>query len=1217
MPYWRGKLLTPAARSVRSRWVRRLAVAAATLAVAVLCAIGVAPLLVDTDSVKRAVEQQFTQSAGGEVAYESASLDLFPRPRVSFSGITVRVAGTVKGRIAALHVRVAWLPLLYGEVHPTAVRIERPVLEARIASGAAADPFTVYRAALGPIVDALARYAASTSLAIERGEVAVAYGERRIVTLSELEVAAEISAEAITATASAATELWRAARAEVSIAPGSLAASAKVQVSGLQLARSIAVQPVDEALGVRVDTADLELEVVSDGRSCARGSITGSAPRVEIARAGRSVELGAVSIALDASRDSDALVFGLREFRAGDLIPGATGTLRAKADGTTPVLELRVPALDLERAGAAALALAGDLDAVRDSVEGLRRGTLRELTLHAAAGDFARLAAPSSLRAEARMDAATVAVSAAGIVVKNGSGRFLIAEGVLQGSELAGDIGRSSFNSGALAVAFLTGASLRSLRGTFTADLADALTITRRLLPRAQRDALAGIVALQGRASATIDYEAGRRGAPLVVDLKGMQATGRYRGVPVPLTVSRGDLRYAGNAVSVSGLAGSAGGSSLSKGTIDIAFGQEPLVRAASGDATLVLDEIYPLIASLEGLRSMVQNISGAAGTAAVRLTRLSGPLSRPAALDFDIAIEPAQVRLASAALPGPLTLAAGSVRVTPRALRMDGLQAALLDAQVTASGTAATSAGSGWRVNLALTQGSSGAEAIAWAGKRWKLPPEGLPRAPLTLSAGRVELIEGAVELQGTASIAASVQAEFDLAWRPGRFDLRRLALNDADSDAVLRLQGSSGAAELAFSGRLHHRTLERSLAQPPQTRVMLEGDFRASIDLAELHRSSADGTLKIEGLDLREHAGLPVTIDRMNVGVTGRTLHVHDGVLRLAGERLAVSGTVEGGGERLAVDARISADTLDVAQLLRALPRDRPGKTLPRGAWNLPADGRVAIAVSSMAYGGYVLRSMAATVSLAPNRVVVDATDVRLCGIAMPFTATLVPGSITVSARLAARNQALAEAVPCLAGDQLAATGTYDLDAEFSASGSADVLLRAARGSFRVAARAGRIYRAAALSRTLAVDEVTSLTHASAAAMMADGFEYREIAAAGTLEARRVRLDHGILDSPLLGITLSGEVGVDDRSLAVQGLVAPFDTIHRVVRGVPIAGRALGTPLVVVPVNIGGSLNDPQVEVLAAAAVGATLINLMSTAFLAPVHLFDPAARRPQGEP
>ena len=166
--------------------------------------------------------------------------------------------------------------------------------------------------------------------------------------------------------------------------------------------------------------------------------------------------------------------------------------------------------LDLQHAGATALALAGELDAVSKAVAGLQSGTLRDLTLNGEADDLALLADPSALRVTARAEAATVAVAPANIVVKNGSGRFLMADGVLQGSELAGEIGRSSFSDAALAVAFVPRTSLRSLRGTVEADLADGLAITKHLL-RAHPEALAGIVALQGRARRPSTMKPGAR----------------------------------------------------------------------------------------------------------------------------------------------------------------------------------------------------------------------------------------------------------------------------------------------------------------------------------------------------------------------------------------------------------------------------------------------------------------------------------------------------------------------------------------------------------------------------------------------------------------------------------------------------------------------------------------------------------------------------------
>jgi uncharacterized protein YhdP len=133
----------------------------------------------------------------------------------------------------------------------------------------------------------------------------------------------------------------------------------------------------------------------------------------------------------------------------------------------------------------------------------------------------------------------------------------------------------------------------------------------------------------------------------------------------------------------------------------------------------------------------------------------------------------------------------------------------------------------------------------------------------------------------------------------------------------------------------------------------------------------------------------------------------------------------------------------------------------------------------------------------------------------------------------------------------------------------------------------------------------------------MLSRGLEYREISAAGTLEARHVHLDHGMLDSPSLNITASGEVDVGDRSLALQALVAPLDGIHRFMSRTPVLGRLFGSALVVVPVSITGRIADPDVKVLAAHAVGATLINMMSATFLMPVRLFDSATGRSPDDP
>ena len=95
------------------------------------------------------------------------------------------------------------------------------------------------------------------------------------------------------------------------------------------------------------------------------------------------------------------------------------------------------------------------------------------------------------------------------------------------------------------------------------------------------------------------------------------------------------------------------------------------------------------------------------------------------------------------------------------------------------------------------------------------------------------------------------------------------------------------------------------------------------------------------------------------------------------------------------------------------------------------------------------------------------------------------------------------------------------------------------------------------------------------------------------------------GDLDGASLYLTIRGDVKFADGGLELQGLVAP------------IAGRPLGATLVVVPVSIRGTVSDPQVNVVPAAAVGMTLINLITARFLLPFSLFDIAGGGSQSKP
>ena len=1194
-----------------------MAGAAATLALLV-AAIAAAPIFVDTHRVKLAVERQISEVAGGEVTYESLKVRLFPQPHAEVHNATVRIPGAVDGRIGRLEIRIALLPLLAGNVRPVAVNVKQPVLEVRIQpGGGGGDPLAAYREALGPVVDALVRQAQGMSLGITDGKLDVVYAGQRVLSLSGLAADAEVAADAITVSASAGADLWQTAKAGLTITPGSLAATGKVQVGGLRLAELLQAAGLQGEVRVLPAAVDATLAAETDGRESVRASVTMAAPALTVVRGARTLELGAIRAAVDARRDGGALAVSLTQLQVGDHVPAATGTLRARPDGSGLSVELQVPALDLARLRAAALALAGDLDAVKTATTFVTAGAAQNLKASAAGSDFGSLATLGSVRADAQIAAAALAFPDLGISIASGSGNLVLADGTLRGSALAGTIGASTFKDGTLALELAPAVALRELDAAVDADLAEVLAIARPVLGRKEPAALADVESLRGRAAGTVAYEAHPRHPRVTVDLAQVRASGRYRGVPMPIEVTRGAVRYADDRVVLRGVAGSLGRSSIRDGALELALGAEPVVRAASADATILVDEFYPWLASFEGLRRPASGIPSATGTVAVRLLRLSGPLNTPADLEYEVLTRPQQVRLAGPALPAPVTLASGALHFTPRSVALDRVDVAMLDARIVATGTIEDYASAEPRLDLALADGNVGGQALEWAHKRWQLPGRAMPRPPVTLTSGRVQRAGGSaapLNAQGALGLAAGVRAEFDLATEAGHLDLRRLVVKDPDTDTVLSLKWAASTAEVAFNGTFDNRTLGRVFAELPSRQGALRGNFRATIDLAEPRRSTAEGSLEGERIDILQRWDIPVAIERVRIDVAGDVVQIREGAFAVAGERLEVTGAITSQPKTFGVDLRATADAIDAERVLRAFPR---GEAKPPGRWNLPVDGRVAVDAKSIAYGAHTFRPVSGVVTLAPERIVADVTEARLCGIALPLNAVMVPGNVSVTGRVEARAVPLVGTAECLTGEEVALTGALDVEATLSASAPPAELARAVRGAFRLTARNGRILKALGIARILALEAVSSALRASPGELMARGLDYSEILIAGTLDAGRAQVTTGTINAAALAIAMTGEVDFPAEQLEMHGIVAPFGRIQSVVQYVPIVGQVLGTHTIGIPVTVRGDLRDPTVVPLGPAAIGQSLVNLLGTVVKTPVDLLDPFLGRLQRPP
>jgi hypothetical protein len=89
--------------------------------------------------------------------------------------------------------------------------------------------------------------------------------------------------------------------------------------------------------------------------------------------------------------------------------------------------------------------------------------------------------------------------------------------------------------------------------------------------------------------------------------------------------------------------------------------------------------------------------------------------------------------------------------------------------------------------VELALAEGSAGERLVRWAMERGEVPPRLEPKTPLRFAAQRISWApQGPLELAARITVAGGPEVGLALAWRPQLLELRRVAINDARSDAV-----------------------------------------------------------------------------------------------------------------------------------------------------------------------------------------------------------------------------------------------------------------------------------------------------------------------------------------------------------------------------------------------------------------------------------------------
>ena len=101
---------------------------------------------------------------------------------------------------------------------------------------------------------------------------------------------------------------------------------------------------------------------------------------------------------------------------------------------------------------------------------------------------------------------------------------------------------------------------------------------------------------------------------------------------------------------------------------------------------------------------------------------------------------------------------------------------------------------------------------------------------------------------------------------------------------------------------------------------------------------------------------------------------------------------------------------------------------------------------------------------------------------------------------------------------------------------------------------------------------------------------------------------MENALLDGSSVNIAVTGHIDLLKQDLDLAVFAAPFKTVDRVLRILPVIGYILDDTLVSIAIKVTGDINNPKVDYLPASMLGSDVLGIMKRTLKAPVKVLTP---------
>ncbi|RLB28846.1 MAG: hypothetical protein DRG66_02980 [Deltaproteobacteria bacterium] len=1181
--------------------------------------------LINQEQFRERIQAKASEAISGELKYEWLELSFLPRPQVIIRKCSFSIPQKASGTLDSLTIYPKILPLFLGKFEISEIHVHSPDMEIQIGEKIESDAenrkyfsLGAVKDKVGPILRLVSSKARELVIRVNNGRLNLLKEKEISFWFQDIDARYDFLTENINLDLRCKSSLWEDIFIKGTIDPKDLIIRTSIDLNQIQ--PKVLAEYINSHISTKVKASPLNLNIkfMTEGLTALQGELHAFLPFLTLQQDEEELIIKGTNLKgkIDIRGTKSTLTLEELKFENSQLnVSGELSIGRlAKTHTLTVELGLKCKDVDVHSTRKIVLALAGNIPAVVDVFEIVKGGKLPYFTYTANGNSFKELGDLENINITGAMLDGKVFIPVVDLNLEDVNGEVTISKGILAGKNLRARLGNTRAINGTLTPGLEGENAPFRVDLAVEADLEQLPPILKRLIDNEYfQKELALLDDLQGNAIGRLYLGDHIESIKAMVEVSQLNLTASHQRIPYPLTISSGQYTFKGTIASVKNLSGRLGRSSFTQVSGLIDWEKEPYLEVNSGKLQIYPEEIYPWLASFEGLSSNLKNLKSVKGVLEVSTLNLQGPFSDLIKSQYQITGEVRNLAVKLSRLPEIVEASTGNFKLTQNLIFFTDFDTKMLDASLRISGHLNDYLKGFPTIDLNFN-GEIGLEAIQWISDVVDLPYQFNLKSPLSIS--KAHLTRNSLQetaFSGNLAMQQDIKIFTDFLLDPQQLRIKKLSSQDETSSATFKLVANKKALDFSFIGNLDKITLDHIIKENKILEGQIKGDFQAHIYLDQPFGFEFQGKLHVRDLTLPEQQGISLKINRLSTEAEGNKVHIESTKLSIANNLLYLKGDVNFLANGILLDMDLSADDLDLNKLNTIADKGNKeyNKVNPDSFWNYPVRGVIRARLKSLKYKEFNLSPLYADISLGDKVANIFVKESNLCGISLSGMSKMSREVIKIKFKPVVKNQKLNSTVYCLLDKSVSMDGNFNLEGELETHGKGREMVNSLTGKLVFDANegsfyAGRFFRT--LTRIFDLLNVTELFKGKLPDLKAEGFHYNSIKAKANIESGKFILNEMIIDGTSMEIVGHGNVDLIDQKVDVLVLVAPLKTVDIIVKKIPLVKDILGGSLISVPFRIKGNMENPKVTPLSLKAVGSGLLGIMKRTLQLPVKVIQP---------